>query len=83
MHIFNYTSICNILIFWSSHINNNNNIKGNFSIDKHLKFIDNYISKYEPIKVDEIKNVKPWTSPRKVHMMCPPDPSKYYTSYIV
>eukprot|EP00833_Pecoramyces_ruminatium_P008303 jgi/Orpsp1_1/1182335/evm.model.c7180000080872.1 len=47
---------------------------GNFNIDKHLKFIDNYISKYEPIKIDKIDNVKPWTSPRKVHMMCPPDP---------
>ncbi|ORX47272.1 hypothetical protein BCR36DRAFT_398494 [Piromyces finnis] len=47
---------------------------GNFPIDKHLKFIDNYISKYEPIKVDKIDNVKPWNSPRKVHMMCPPDP---------
>jgi len=47
---------------------------GNLNIDKHLKFIDNYISKYEPIKIDKIDNVKPWTSPRKVHMMCPPDP---------
>lgn len=47
---------------------------GNLSLEKHLEFIDKYISKYDSIKTEEIKNVKPWSSPRKVHMMCPPDP---------